>query len=176
MTGGPAFETILYRQLKSRDAEIYHALWLDALRLAPSSFGSSLEEEQAKDASEFARAIERNAIFGAWNGTRGLVGTAGLSVKVGAKTRHKAVLFRLFVAPDWRAKGIGYTLVQHVTHEARPLAEAVQLAVATHNTAAVRLYGTCGFREYGLERRALKVGDNDYVDEYLMELTFDDGR
>ena len=85
------------------------------------------------------------------------------------------MLFRLFVAPDWRAKGIGYALVQQVVHEARSSVEAVQLTVATQNTAAVRLYGTCGFREYGLERRALKVGD-DYVDEYLMELTFDDCR
>ena len=175
MTDSLAFETILYRQLKSRDAAIYRALWLDALHLAPSSFGSSFEEEQEKEASEFARAIERNAIFGAWNGTRGLVGTVGLSVRAGPKTRHKAVLFRLFVAPDWRAKGIGYALVQQVVHEARSSVEAVQLTVATQNTAAVRLYGTCGFREYGLERRALKVGD-DYVDEYLMELTFDDCR
>lgn len=176
MTDSFAIETILYRQLKSNDAEIYHALWLDALRLEPSSFGSSLEVEQAREVSEFARTIECNTIFGAWNSSHTLVGTAGLSIKAGVKLRHKAVLFRLFVAPDWRAKGIGSALVQHVIYEARSSAEAVQLAVSARNTAAVRLYGTCGFREYGLERRALKIGDDDYVDEYLMELTFDDCR
>tara|TARA_R110000868_G_scaffold13409_20_gene62673 strand:+ start:5928 stop:6449 length:522 start_codon:yes stop_codon:yes gene_type:complete len=166
-------EAIVYRRLEAADALIYRQLRLDALRLSPSSFGGLFEEEQAKDVSEFVDAIGRNAIFGAWNGTGDLVGTVGLFARAGVKLLHKGVLFGLFVAPDWRTKGIGRALVQHVIREARSSMEALQLAVATPSTSAVRLYRECGFREYGLERRALKIG-GEYVDEYLMELTFDD--
>lgn len=166
-------EAIVYRRLETADAPIYRQLRLDALRLSPSSFGGLLEEEQAKDVSEFVDAIRLNAIFGAWNGTGNLVGTAGLFARAGVKLLHKGVLFGLFVAPDWRAKGIGRALVQHVIREAPSSMEALQLAVATSSTPAVRLYRECGFREYGLERRALKIG-GDYVDEHLMELAFDD--
>jgi RimJ/RimL family protein N-acetyltransferase len=41
--------------------------------------------------------------------------------------------------------------------------------VVTSNVAACRLYRAAGFKEYGLERRALKVG-SEYYDEMLMAL------
>lgn len=113
-------EAIVYRRLEAVDALIYRQLRLDALRLSPSSFGGLFEEEQAKDVSEFVDAIGRNAIFGAWNGTGDLVGTVGLFARAGVKLLHKGVLFGLFVAPDWRTKGIGRALVQHVIREADP--------------------------------------------------------
>lgn len=47
--------------------------------------------------------------------------------------------------------------------------EEVRLAVVASNTAAVRLYARLGFRRYGLEPRALRVGDR-YHDELLMAL------
>jgi RimJ/RimL family protein N-acetyltransferase len=43
------------------------------------------------------------------------------------------------------------------------------LTVVASNVAARRLYSAAGFEEYGLERRALKVGD-EYYDEVLMVL------
>jgi RimJ/RimL family protein N-acetyltransferase len=43
------------------------------------------------------------------------------------------------------------------------------LTVVASNVAARRLYSAAGFEEYGLERRALKVG-SEYYDEVLMAL------
>jgi RimJ/RimL family protein N-acetyltransferase len=43
------------------------------------------------------------------------------------------------------------------------------LSVVASNTAACRLYRAAGFKEYGLERRAIKVG-SEYYDELLMAL------
>lgn len=48
--------------------------------------------------------------------------------------------------------------------------EEVRLTVVATNTAAVRQYTRAGFNQYGLERRALKIGD-DYHDEVLMALS-----
>jgi ribosomal protein S18 acetylase RimI-like enzyme len=165
---------IIYRRLVATDAAIYREFWLNALRLSPRSFGSSYEEEQPKDVSVIADAIARATIFGAWTEAGDLIGTAGMFLRAGAKSyQHKAVLFGVFVALEWRERGIGDSLVREVIREARLLAGALQLTVSTETVAAVRLYAACGFQEYGLERRALKVGDH-HVDLYLMELVFDD--
>jgi RimJ/RimL family protein N-acetyltransferase len=56
-----------------------------------------------------------------------------------------------------------------VIEHARPLVEEVCLRVVPSNIAAYRLYSAAGFKEYGLERRALKVG-SEYHDEMLMAL------
>jgi RimJ/RimL family protein N-acetyltransferase len=49
----------------------------------------------------------------------------------------------------------------------RERVEALQLSVVSENEAARRLYGSLGFAEYGLEKRALKQ-DGRYYDEVLM--------
>jgi RimJ/RimL family protein N-acetyltransferase len=59
--------------------------------------------------------------------------------------------------------------VQQVVAHARTVVEQVCLTVVASNVAARRLYSAAGFEEYGLERRALKVGD-EYYDEVLMVL------
>jgi RimJ/RimL family protein N-acetyltransferase len=43
----------------------------------------------------------------------------------------------------------------------------VQLTVVAGNETARRLYAGLGFEEYGLEKKALKLGDR-YFDEILM--------
>ena len=47
--------------------------------------------------------------------------------------------------------------------------EDLCLTVVASNAAARRLYSSVGFKEYGLERRALKI-DDKYYDEVLMAL------
>ena len=73
------------------------------------------------------------------------------------------------VCPTGGAKGLAAALVQQVVEHARTLVEEVCLTVVASNAAAIRLYGAAGFKEYGLERRALKVG-SEYYDEVLMAL------
>jgi RimJ/RimL family protein N-acetyltransferase len=59
--------------------------------------------------------------------------------------------------------------VQQIVAHARPLVEQVCLTVVASNVAARRLYSAAGFEEYGVERRALKVG-SEYYDDVLMVL------
>lgn len=56
-----------------------------------------------------------------------------------------------------------------LTEHAAQVVEEINLAVVASNIAAIRLFTRAGFKQYGLERRALKVGA-DYHDELLMEL------
>jgi RimJ/RimL family protein N-acetyltransferase len=50
--------------------------------------------------------------------------------------------------------------------------EEVGLSVAVTQKAAMRLYASLGFKGYGRERRALRVGRR-YIDEELMTLRLD---
>jgi hypothetical protein len=103
-----------------------------------------------------------------------LVGAAGLRVQNRVKLQHKGVLWGMYVRPEARGKGLAAALVQQVVEHARTLVEEVCLTVVASNAAAIRLYGAAGFKEYGLERRALKVG-SEYYDEVLMALPLKPG-
>ena len=98
-----------------------------------------------------------------------LVGVAGFRVEDAVKLRHKGVLWGMYVRPEARGTGLGASLVKRVVEHARTLVEELCLTVVASNTAACRLYSAAGFKEYGLERRALKVG-SEYYDELLMAL------
>lgn len=166
--------TFTLRRLGLPDAAGYRELRLEGLRRHPEAFGASWEDEAAKPLAWFAERLERNAVFGASLDAAALVGTAGLLVPDAAKLRHKAVLWGVFVQPQARGTGLAAALVARVLEQARGIVEEVRLTVVASNPAAVRLYTRAGFRQYGLERRALKVG-NEYHDELLMALQLSPG-
>jgi len=157
------------RRLDASDTMSYRELRLEGLRGHPEAFGATWEDEAAKPPAWFAERLERNAVFGGWLGGSTLVGTVGLLVPDTAKLRHKGVLWGMYVRPEARGTGLAAALVARVAEQARGTAEEVQLTVVTSNTAAVRLYTRAGFSQYGLERRALKIG-TQYYDEALMAL------
>ena len=88
------------------------------------------------------------------------------------KSKHKGVLWGMFVQPEFQGTGLGTALVARVVEHAARIVEELQLTVVATNTAAIRLYTRAGFKPYGLEQRALKVGEQ-YYDELLMTLRLD---
>jgi RimJ/RimL family protein N-acetyltransferase len=100
-----------------------------------------------------------------------LVGLAGCFRMEGRKNAHKTLIWGMYVAPEARGRGTGRALLDAAIARARawPGVEQVQLAVMTANAPARALYVSAGFEVFGLERRALKVGDR-YVDEEHMVL------
>lgn len=162
------------RPLQPDDVDAYRQVRLDALRLHPDAFGAAYEDEVQLDravvmvrlsAPHFCR-------FGAF-ATGELVGLAGLQIHTGAKERHKARLFSMYVDRAHRSSGLAEQLIVAVIAGAREGGALVlQLTVAAHNAPAQRLYRRMGFSVYGLERRSLKVGDRFY-DEELMALDLD---
>jgi RimJ/RimL family protein N-acetyltransferase len=157
------------RRLETSDVADYRELRLESLKNHPDAFASSWEHEADKPPSWWAERLETNTVFGGWVNSSRLVGVAGLHVQDAVKLQHKGVLWGMYLRPEARRTGLAAALVQRVVEHARTLVEEVCLTVVTSNAAARRLYSAAGFKEYGLERRALKVG-NEYYDEVLMAL------
>jgi RimJ/RimL family protein N-acetyltransferase len=163
------------RRLAEDDAEAFRTLRLRALRESPEAFGSSYEETVGQSTASMAQrmrpdpAAPHNFVLGAFD--PGLIGMIGFYREPRAKTRHKGAIWGMFVACEARGRGIGRALLETVIVEARqiPGLEQIVLLVVAGNQAASGLYLSCGFAVYGVEPRALRVGDQ-YYDEELMVL------
>ena len=154
------------RRLRPDEAAAFRALRLEALDRDMLTFASDPAEEAAKPERWFVERIEEG-VFGALVGGR-LVGIAGYSRHPGAKQRHKAQLYGMYLHPDHRRQGLAGKLVAAVIEHARgDGAEILLLASNAGNTAAIRLYELAGFRQYGVEPRALKQPDGSYTDDAL---------
>ena len=102
-----------------------------------------------------------------------LVGTVSFT-REGAdreKLVHKGLLFRMYVSPGHRGKGIGQKLIQEVIDRASALnnMEHINLTVVATNEGAKKLYEKFGFVTYGIERNGIKW-KGKYFDEELMSL------
>jgi RimJ/RimL family protein N-acetyltransferase len=166
------------RQLTEADAEAYRAVRLRALREHPDAFGRAYEEAQGLDemTQDFRSQHDgrRSFILGAFGGE--LVGTVGCARERGMKNEHKALIWGMYVVPEAWGRGVGRALLSAAIERARkwPGLEQLWLSVGTDNQRASALYRSCGFEPFGLERRALKLGDR-YIDEEHMMLFLKDG-
>lgn len=163
-------KSLKLRRLETQDVAIYRQLRLEGLKAHPDAFASSWEYEANKPISWWAERLETNMIFGGWVDNSPIAGVAGLRVQDAVKLRHKGVLWGMYIRPEARGTGLAAALVQRVVEHARTVVEEVSLTVVASNAVACRLYSTAGFKPYGLERRALKVG-SEYYDEVLMALS-----
>ena len=153
------------RRLTGDDAEIFRAVRLESLELHPEAFGASFEVESEMALTEVAARLDNGTVFGGFDGAD-LVGIAGFLAFAAPKTRHRGMLWGLYVKQAARGGGLATILVERVLDHAKSEVELVQLVVETTNRSAIRLYDKMGFERYGLDRRALKVGDR-YVDAEL---------
>jgi RimJ/RimL family protein N-acetyltransferase len=157
------------RRLDANDAASYREIRLEGLKKHPEAFSLSWEEEAASPASWWAERLETNVVLGGGIDGLPLLGVAGFRVHSAAKLRHKGILWGMYVRPHARGIGLAASLVHQIIEWAPPPVEEICLTVVASNAAACRLYRRAGFEQYGLERRALKIG-NDYYDEALMAL------
>jgi RimJ/RimL family protein N-acetyltransferase len=159
---------ILIRILEPSDAQAFRDLRLEALTIAPEAFGASYEEDESLPLETFrARLSARpNAVFGAF-ADQALVGMAGFAVYDSMKARHKGLLWGVYVKPEWRRNATGKRLVQAVIDHAARHVIMIEAAVGLGNDTARRTYHGLGFKPYGIERKALRVGDRFYDEELL---------
>lgn len=164
---------ILIRPLAADDAETFRNLRLTALETSPEAFGASHAEEAAQSLSFFAARLAPEPpgqVLGAFLGDV-LVGMAGFRTLNSPKSRHKGYLWGVYVARAARGHGIGEKLVTAVIEHARRHVLILQANVVTINRGAYLLYEKLGFVPYGIESRALRIGDVFY-DEALLALDF----
>ena len=168
------------RELTRDDAAAYRALRLRMLREHPEAFTSSFEEESMKPLAWSERRIApgeeapHNFVLGAFSEANPIIGTVGFSVEVRMKQRHKGLLFGMYVAPEATSRGVGRSLLDACLDRARcvPGVEQINLTVTATNERARRLYEAAGFRTFGVEERAIRVGGAYYAKVHMV-LYFD---
>ncbi|HWI51466.1 MAG TPA: GNAT family N-acetyltransferase [Symbiobacteriaceae bacterium] len=163
---------MIIRRLNPVDWDAYRTIRLEALQLAPEAFGSDYAEASGRTPEDWAAGLSLpdTIVLGAF--TEGsIVGMAGLSRERRVKTRHKATVFGVYVSPAVRGAGCAKALVTELIRLAQAMGgvEQLMLCVVAENAAAIAVYAGLGFRIYGREPRALKLGGR-YLDEELMVL------
>lgn len=152
------------------DATAYRALMLDAYTRHPEAFTSTVAERAALPIDWWQRRVasEHERVVGAFIGDT-LAGAAGLSRETRERTRHKALLFGMYVPQAHRRLGLGRALVQAALAEAAawPGLRVVQLTVTDGNDAAQRLYESCGFRVFGVEPMALCIDGRELAKVHM---------
>lgn len=166
-------EEIIVRPSTAADAAALRELRLEALRSHPEAFSAdyaSTEREShgfwveraAHGADDLEHAIML-AVAGA-----DLVGMCGIRRNPSPKTRHGAVIWGVYVRPDWRGQRIVDRLLQGCLGWARRhQLQLVKLAVIVSSSAAIRSYSRNGFSVYGVEP-AVICHDGRCYDELLM--------
>lgn len=154
--------------LNPQDLDAWKLIRLEALQDSPESFGSSYEEEVAHSDAEWVKGLNSSDIFGVFKDNN-LVACAGFFSLMTLKTKHRGVLWGMYTKPAYRGKGLACALIQTIIHHAKSRVIQLHLTCVTSNVGALALYQKQGFKVYGTEPRALKIG-NDYFDEHLMVL------
>jgi ribosomal protein S18 acetylase RimI-like enzyme len=147
------------RETVSGDWQALRDIRLEALKTAPSAFGSTYEREAAFGEPDWLRRIARGGNFLAYI-PEASIPEAGASEPAGLiggypETADIVELVSMYVRPEARGRGVGEALVATVFGWAQERgAKTVHLWVTESNDHARALYERCGFEPTG-ERQPL---------------------
>ena len=165
--------SITIRAAALSDTAPFRELRLHALQNAPTAFSADYQFNLAQPMTYWEGRLnfdEYGTIFFAVH-ERQLVGMTGIRQGESPKTHHSAIIWGVYVRPEWRGLHLGDALIEACTAWARARqVEILKLGVVTTNTSAVRCYERCGFTTYGTEPRGI-LYEGQYYDEFLMART-----
>jgi ribosomal protein S18 acetylase RimI-like enzyme len=140
---------------------------MEGFTLHPLQFRVAPEDEQDVSLQAVGERLEGTFVAGGFDAD-GLAGVGGVTRYEGAKLRHRALLWGMYVRQRARGRGLADELMRVLLDEARSQeVEQVILTVVAENARARRFYERWGFSIYGIEPRAIKTGDG-YLDEASM--------
>jgi ribosomal protein S18 acetylase RimI-like enzyme len=143
------------RMLSPNYADAYNRLMLQALQQFPTDFAASDIQDLQQTGGQ---------IFLSFNESNELIGAVGLRQEQLQKTRHKGLIWGMYVATGQQGTGVGKELLEAAIAHARGMRdlEQLHLVVGEHNTGAQHFYESFGFRPFGTEPRELKVDSKFY--------------
>ena len=142
--------------LSASDVAQYKEIMLHAYEHAADAFTSTpAERKKETDAWWIDRIADPTGLkiaFGAFIHAD-LVGTVALEFSAKQKTKHKALLIGMYVLPNYRKHGLARLLVQKVIGHCQSRGDilAIQLEATEGNNAAISLYHSLGFSQFGTE-------------------------
>ncbi len=160
------------RQLEPADALAFKTLRVFAMQESPTSFGSSVQDEEKRSIEriQFMLSSQSSFTLGVFDQDK-LIGLARCEVSTREKTKHKADIFSVYIHPEFRGRGLSRQLFEQLISRAKTIdgLETLLLAVTEHNAPARALYVSLGFVQYGFEPDALRY-QNQSIAEMFMRL------
>jgi GNAT superfamily N-acetyltransferase len=144
---------VLVRETVVGDWQALRDIRLEALRDAPTAFGSTYEREAPRGEADWRNWISRGGTFLGYLPDLGAPEPAGL---IGCYQEDPLTveLVSMYVRPRARGRGVGEALVATVVNRAgKTSATTVHLWVTETNAPARALYERCGFALTGEHQR-----------------------
>ncbi len=164
------------RELTIEDFSIWNEMRHLALETESINFGSSNEDEDDKRPDLYERNMGKKDwfILGAIEDNR-LAGMVGFFRYEQLKTKHKGMIWGMFVHPDFQGQGIGGKLMHESIEKAFAMdgLDSILIGYTEGNIAAQKLYDKMGFQVYGREVGCLKH-KGQYFNEVLMQMRAND--
>lgn len=165
------------RVLTQNDGSAFISLRAESLEQVPQAFMDDHASYLALPAKEKLRRFSETIaspdqfIVGAFDEAENLVGIAGFYREQPEKLRHRGNIWGFYVTTRAQRLGLGRLMLTSLIERACKLdgLEQIHLSVMTTQESARKLYESSGFKAYGREPNALKIGDN-YFDDDLMVL------
>jgi GNAT superfamily N-acetyltransferase len=159
------------RILTPADAAALVAIRQAALLDSPGAFLASPEDDFASAESAVRELLERkpdSVVFGAF--TPDLSGMLGFYRDASRKAAHKGHLWGMFVLPAQRRHALAARLLQAAIEYARglPGVASLHLCVSAAVPGARGLYEKAGFRSWGIEPDAIRIGESSYSDHHMI--------
>jgi ribosomal protein S18 acetylase RimI-like enzyme len=167
---------IFIREANPANVMQFRELRLEALRNSPIEFGADYEKNVNQPPKYWEDMLttqsDESTIFLAEHDSE-LMGMTGIRRGSSPKTRHSALIWGVYVQPQWRGLHIAEELINSCLTWAKARNMVIaKLGVGTVNQSAIRCYERCGFKTYGTEPRA-GLYEGKYYDAYLMYYSLD---
>ena len=164
---------MIIREVAPADASTYFSLRVQSEQEYPQFVGFNTERELAAEHSGIVAMLssyrsEGTIVWGAFEGIR-IVGALALSQRPSRKYAHKALLWGMYVIPEFRGSGAAQALMNTAITWAteHPEIVAITLQVALSNIRALQFYKRVGFNVFGTEQRSLFAAGQFHAVHYM---------